>query len=159
MSKPFHVYLDLNVFNNDTNPTPKAPSLYFEETRTQPFLEGTADDYFVAIARFTVQTGGTLPVFIPAIDTTQSDPNQTVYTITLAYRDQVWGRKYHIHSAANRRPRRIAIIRSFVCVPEQRCHTSKRQQRYLRDYKSINTRRCCTGVGRTGLIGELLLHP
>ena len=89
MSKPFHVYLDLNVFNNDLTPTSKAPQLSFEETRTQPFLEGTADDYFVAIVRFTVQTGGALPVFIPTIDTTQSDPNQTVYKITLTYRDQV----------------------------------------------------------------------
>ena len=79
----------ITAFTPITNPTSKSPPLYFEETRTQPFLEGTADDYFVAIARFTVQTGGTLPVFIPAIDTTQSDPNQTVYTITLAYRDQV----------------------------------------------------------------------
>ena len=89
MSKPFHVYLDLNVFNNDLTPSSKAPQLSFEETRTQPFLEGTADDYFVAIARFTVQTGGALPVFIPAIDTTQSNPNMTVYKITLTYRDQV----------------------------------------------------------------------
>ena len=158
MSKPFHVYLDLNVFNNDTNPTSKSPPLYFEETRTQPFLEGTADDYFVAIARFTVQTGGTLPVFIPAIDTSQSDPNQTVYIITRLQRPGR-GRKYHIHSAANRRPRRIAIIRPFVCIRGRRRHASNGQQGYLGDYKSINTRRCCTGVGRTGLIGELLLHP
>jgi hypothetical protein len=85
MSKPFHVYLDLDVLNNDTNPASKAPQLSFEETRTQPFLDGTADDYFVAIARFSIQTGGTLPVFIPAIQTGQSDPNLTVYAITLNY--------------------------------------------------------------------------
>ena len=83
MSKPFHVYLDLDVLNNDTNPASNAPQLSFEETRTQPFLDGTAEDYFVAIARFSIQTGGTLPVFIPAIQTGQSDPNLTVYAITL----------------------------------------------------------------------------
>ena len=54
MSKPFHVYLDLDVLNNDTNPASKAPQLSFEETRTQPFLDGTAEDYFVAIARFSI---------------------------------------------------------------------------------------------------------
>ena len=85
MSKPFHVYLDLDVLNNDTNPTSKAPQLSFQETRTQPFLDGTAEDYFVAIARFTIQTGGALPVFIPAIQTGQSDPTLTVYAVTLNY--------------------------------------------------------------------------
>ena len=88
MSKPFHVYLDLDVLNNDTSPTSKAPQLSFQETRTQPLLDGTADDYFVAIARFSIQTGGTLPVFMPAIDTSQSDPNKTVYNINLMYKDK-----------------------------------------------------------------------
>ena len=89
MSKPFHVYLDLDVFNNSTDFTSKAPQLSFEETRTQTFLDGTADDYFVAIARFSIQTGSTLPVLIPTIDTTQSDPNKTVYRITLMYKGVV----------------------------------------------------------------------
>ena len=86
MSKPFHVYLDLDVFNNSTDFTSKAPQLSFEETRTQPFLDGTADDYFVAIARFSIQTGETLPALIHAIDTTQTDINRTVYKITLMYK-------------------------------------------------------------------------
>ena len=85
MSKPFHVYLDLDVLNNNTDPTAPAPALSFGETRTQPFLDGTAEDYFVAIARFSIQTGGSLPVFIPAIQTGQSNVNQTVYIITLVY--------------------------------------------------------------------------
>ena len=89
MSKPFHVYMDLDVFNNTTGSAASAPQLSFEETRTQPFLDGTAEDYFVAIARFSIQTGGTLPVFIPVIDTTQSDPNRTVYQISVSY--QGWG--------------------------------------------------------------------
>ena len=89
MSKPFHVYMDLDVFNNTTGSTASAPQLSFEETRTQPFLDGTTEDYFVAIARFSIQTGGTLPVFIPVIDTTQSDPNRTVYQISVSY--QQWG--------------------------------------------------------------------
>ena len=85
MSKPYHVYLDLDVLNNNTDPTLPAPALCFEETFTQPFLDATVDDYFVAIARFSIQTGGTLPVFIPAIQTGQGDVNKTVYIITLTY--------------------------------------------------------------------------
>ena len=54
MSKPFHVHLDLDALNNNTDPTAPAPALSFEETRTQPFLDGTAEDYFVAIARFSI---------------------------------------------------------------------------------------------------------
>ena len=84
MSKPFHVYLDLDVMNNDTSSGKPPPQLTFEETRNQPFLEGTADDYFVAIARFTIQTGSSLPVFIPQIATGQSNYKLTVYTVSLA---------------------------------------------------------------------------
>ena len=32
MSKPYHVYLDLDVLNNNTDPTLPAPALSFEET-------------------------------------------------------------------------------------------------------------------------------
>ena len=88
MSKPYDVYLDLDVLNNDTTPNQKAPQLSFEETRSQPFLDGTADDYFVAIARFSIQTGGTLPVFIPAVQTGQDDVDLTVYRITIDYNGQ-----------------------------------------------------------------------
>lgn len=90
MSKPYHIYLDLDVLNSDTAPTSRAPVLSFEETRTQPFLEGTASDYFVSIVRFSVQTGTSLPVFIPRIATgatenPTNDINKTIYKITMTY--------------------------------------------------------------------------
>ena len=69
MSKPYHIYLDLDVLNSDTAPSSRAPVLSFEETRTHPFLEGSASDYFVSIVRFSIQTGTSLPVFIPRIAT------------------------------------------------------------------------------------------
>ena len=69
---PYHVYMDLDVINNDyISTTP--PQLRFEETRNQPFLDGDSSDYFCSIVRFSIQTGNTLPVFIPRIQTGRSD--------------------------------------------------------------------------------------
>ena len=82
MTKVFHQYLDLDVFNDDAAANARPPQLSFEETRTHPILEGDSSDYFVTIARFRVQTGSTLPVFIPSIVTGQSDINKTVYIIS-----------------------------------------------------------------------------
>ena len=66
MNDPYHVYMDLDVINNDYNTTSK-PSLRFEETRNTPFLPGDSADYFCSIVRFNIQTGNTLPAFIPRI--------------------------------------------------------------------------------------------
>ena len=85
MSKPFHVYLDLDVRNDDVL-AGVPPALSFEETRTQPFLDGDSSDYFCAIARFTLQTSNSLPVLIPIIDTNQGvaspSVNKTIYKIS-----------------------------------------------------------------------------
>ena len=89
---PYHVYMDLDVINNDYTST-TAPQLRFEETRNQPFLDGDSSDYFCSIVRFSIQTGNTLPVFIPRIRTGQSDANKTVYRITL--KDNIYGRIYY----------------------------------------------------------------
>jgi len=78
----FHTYLDLDVYNNDTSANSRAPELSFNETRTHPILEGDSSDYFVTIARFRLQTGSSLPVFIPTIATGQDDINKTVYVIS-----------------------------------------------------------------------------
>jgi len=48
-----------------------------------PFLDGDSSDYFCAILRFTIQTGNSLPVFIPRVELGQNDINKTVYKITL----------------------------------------------------------------------------
>jgi hypothetical protein len=92
MSSPFHVYLDLEVRNDDVTTSSKPPPLSFEETRLQPFLKGDASDYFCTIARFTLQTSNSIPVFIPEIDfsvtpstaTLLNPPYQTtIYKITV----------------------------------------------------------------------------
>ncbi len=82
MYDPYHVYMDLDVINNDYNSTSK-PQLRFEETRNTPFLPGDSADYFCSIVRFNIQTGNTLPVFIPRIETGQSDISKTIYQVAI----------------------------------------------------------------------------
>jgi len=81
--------MDLEVRNDDVYSTSTPPPLSFDETRLQPYLDGDASDYFCTIARFTLQTGNSLPVLIPAINTGQTVPvgqnaniNETIYTIS-----------------------------------------------------------------------------
>ena len=83
-SLPYHVYLDLDVINNDYSSN-SPPQLRFEESRNAPFLDGDSKDYFCSIARFSIQTANTLPVFIPKIDSTAVDINTTIYKITFVY--------------------------------------------------------------------------
>jgi len=82
MNDPYHVYLDLDVVNNDYNSTTK-PHLRFEETRNTHILPSDGADYFCSIVRFSIQTGNTLPVFIPKIETGQSDVDKTIYQVAV----------------------------------------------------------------------------
>jgi hypothetical protein len=83
--QPYHVYLDLDFINNDVESGAQPHPLVFEETRNSPFLEGDCSNYFCSIARFSIMTGGSLPVFIPRMDMTSTDVNKTVYKVTLGY--------------------------------------------------------------------------
>ena len=84
MNDPYHVYMDLDVINTDYNATGK-PQLRFEETRNTPFLPGDSADYFCSVVRFSIQTGNTLPVFIPRAQAGQSDINKTIYQVAIVY--------------------------------------------------------------------------
>lgn len=90
MNDPYHVYMDLDVVNNEYSATSK-PQLRFEETRNTPFLPGDSADYFCSIIRFNIQTGNTLPVFIPKVQTGQTNVNKTIYKVTLMMADQESG--------------------------------------------------------------------
>ena len=81
MNDPYHIYMDLDVINNDFGSATK-PQLRFEETRNTPFLPGDSADYFCSIVRFNIQTGNSLPVLIPRIQTGQANVNKTIYTVT-----------------------------------------------------------------------------
>jgi hypothetical protein len=85
LPQPYHVYLDLDFINNDIASGAKNHSLVFEEIRNAPFLEGDCSNYFCSIVRFSIQTGASLPVFIPRIDITQTPLIYTIYKITLQY--------------------------------------------------------------------------
>ena len=76
--------MSLDVVNNSST-TPER--LVFNMTRTIPFLTN-AEDYFLTVSRFNLQTSNTLPVFIPDIQTGQNNPNLTIYTITLVATNQ-----------------------------------------------------------------------
>ena len=82
MSDPHHVYLDLDVINNNHTFTGLPPYLRFEETRNTPFLDGDSSDYFCSIVRFTIQTGNTLPVFIPSVVIGQNNQDKSIYTVS-----------------------------------------------------------------------------
>ena len=64
LQDPHHVYLGLDVINNDYTTNGTRPYLRFEEIRNTPFLDGDSAEYFCSIVRFTIQTGNTIPVFI-----------------------------------------------------------------------------------------------
>ena len=69
LPQPYHIYLDLDVINNDVESGAKPHPLVFEEIRNTPFLDGDCSNYFCSIVRFSIQTGTSLPVFIPRMDT------------------------------------------------------------------------------------------
>lgn len=82
---PNHVYLDVSCINNDNGAS--APvAISFTESRTTAILED-ASMYYMAICRFHLDTFGSIPCFIPQIQTGQSDPNLTIYSITYKYKD------------------------------------------------------------------------
>ena len=85
MHDPYHVYLDLDVINNDYTHVGSPSHLRFEEIRNTPFLDGDSSDYFCSIVRFTVQTANSLPLFIPVVEQGQNTRNKTIYRVSLKY--------------------------------------------------------------------------
>ena len=93
MQESHHVYLDLEVINNNHTPGVSPPYLRFEEIRNTPFLDGDSSEFPCSIVRFTIQTGNTLLVFIPlvAIQNNQTLPafrpntalNQLAHNMTI----------------------------------------------------------------------------
>ena len=82
-------YYDITISNLDSGTT-IPPLLYFNESRTQPFID-KPEDYYLSIIRFSIDTGTILPVFIPEIQRNQPDINLTVYSVSLQYTDPFLG--------------------------------------------------------------------
>ena len=83
---PNHVYLDVSCINNGNGASAPIP-ISFTESRTTAILED-ASMYYMAICRFhDLDTFGSIPCFIPQVQTGQSDPNLTIYSITYKYKN------------------------------------------------------------------------
>ena len=95
MNDSHHVYLDLDVINNNEN-NKLVSTLRFEEIWNTPFLDGDSSEYFCSIVRFSIQTGNSLPVFIPKIKLGQPDKDLTIYTVKLA-----WSNTYDYSGSRN----------------------------------------------------------
>lgn len=84
------IYFDVTVTNFQSTTT-VPPIFYYNDGRTMPFIDNP-EDYYLSIQRFTLETG-TIPVFVPSIQPgpSQTNPNLTIYSITLEYTDAVLG--------------------------------------------------------------------
>jgi len=82
-------YLQMSVANLQSTSTLPAP-LTFTSAQNSPFLAAPAQEYELAIARFSLDTSS-LPVFVPIIQlkkpdgTFNTNANQTIYSFTLTY--------------------------------------------------------------------------
>jgi len=76
------IYYDIQITNvESTSVSP--PNVFFNESRNTPFLM-CPQDYYMSIIRFTLDTS-TLPIFIPTINSSQPNVNQTIYTFQFSY--------------------------------------------------------------------------
>lgn len=95
LSSPTQVYYNLDVANEQVGDLGVPPNkLSFTQVRSSNLLDNP-NDYFMSIVRFSLDTAGSLPIFIPQINTQQANsvnyPNETIYKITLSYEDPTAG--------------------------------------------------------------------
>ena len=114
--------------NNNLNSSTNAPQLRFEENRNTPFLEGDSTDDFCSIVRLSIQTGNSLPIFIPRVETGQTDINRTEYRVTLSMNDKHNDGKA-LTTSTPAVPATTATYPgtslSLVLIPLRRCHSSR----------------------------------
>jgi hypothetical protein len=63
---PTHTYLDINVYNFPKNNNKKVPLIYYEQ-RSASILDSPANQYYMSIIRFQLQTAD-LPIFQFKVD-------------------------------------------------------------------------------------------
>ena len=89
MSQPDRFYVSATIRNNEDSYQPAT----YNETRRQPLLEHNVGDYMMSVFRFSISTN-TIPLWVPHIETKSlknpsSNPNQTVYRISITDEDGV----------------------------------------------------------------------
>ena len=80
-----NIYYNIDIVSTRTESTATTsdPVASFSETRDVPIVSN-ASKYKMAITRFTMNGIKDIPLFIPVIEAGQSDPNKTVYWITVS---------------------------------------------------------------------------
>lgn len=81
MDLPDTVYYDCNIVNNDQE---KPQRIIFNDIRSSPILSNP-ELYQLSVIRFSMETGNSLPIFIPSIQIGQPNVNLTSYSFTLSY--------------------------------------------------------------------------
>lgn len=86
---PDHVYIDINLYNQPDQIDDKPQFLEYCEQRQSPILPTNAEDWYMSVVRFSLQTGSTLPIWIPKLELGQSNPDLLVYVMTVKYKTGV----------------------------------------------------------------------
>jgi hypothetical protein len=81
-----HIYMDLQIQNQDQIGNKEPVPISFIETRNNPIIQNS-EDYYLSIVKFQIQTSNLLPCFIPQVSLGQVDPNLLIYSITLKYKN------------------------------------------------------------------------
>ena len=93
MSQPSHIYYDLDVVNSvqpslTTSQSSQPNRLTFTEVRSSPILDNPSD-YFLSIVRFSLDTAGSMPLFVPQIELQNqvgaAPWNNTTYYVSVEY--------------------------------------------------------------------------
>ena len=77
-SNPFHIYYDINMFNDDSTGNSSSVPVKFTETRNQPILQNPSE-YFMSVVKLNIDTAS-LPIMIPEVQVDEpSNVNKTIY--------------------------------------------------------------------------------
>lgn len=96
-----HVYYNLDIVNQETIDDENDPILAYQDVRDADILSDCSKYYF-SIIRFQLNgIGKNIPVFIPSIETGQSDPNKTIYKIGMMFNYHYKGQFYTKNKVLN----------------------------------------------------------
>lgn len=96
---PDNVYYDM-VISNLNNTNSKPPIAYYNETRSSPIIYDPYK-YDLIVARWQLDTNF-LPIFVPMIQSNSTNPNLTIYSITLQYGNFIGQPAYVMFSPQNK---------------------------------------------------------
>ena len=95
-SNPFHIYYDINMFNDDSTGNSSSVPVKFTETRNQPILQNPSE-YFMSVIKLNVDTAS-LPIMIPEVAVGEaSSVNNTIYQFAFGkYADDAGAKVFNV---------------------------------------------------------------